>query len=352
MAPVRRLRSINAERARNPIPPRLKPRGIPPALVDHQIYATQSIGIAEQSGRPLLGPHQLAVGAGEEADFLASLHAVRFHDITMGYLDYVAATSVHSERLPADYLVMMPMNGQSRIINEQRRAEASSVTAVSPRPDTPMRMDWSTHSPHLVIRIDRDGLDRHLARLLGRPLDQLLVFDLALDMSPDSASRWNSAIQLLHTELFHDSSLLHQGLGTAPLEEFVMSALLFAHHSNYSASLARPEHTPGRRAIRLARDYIEMHLSEPISVGDVADAVQVSVRSLEDGFRTELRTTPSAYLRDRRLERVRNDLAETGPNDGRTVSDVAFRWGFNHLGRFAGYYRARFGESPSQTLRS
>jgi AraC-like DNA-binding protein len=34
------------------------------------------------------------------------------------------------------------------------------------------------------------------------------------------------------------------------------------------------------------------------------------------------------------------------------VSEVAYRWGFTHLGRFAGAYRARFGESPSQTLRN
>jgi transcriptional regulator GlxA family with amidase domain len=27
------------------------------------------------------------------------------------------------------------------------------------------------------------------------------------------------------------------------------------------------------------------------------------------------------------------------------------RWGFGSLGRFAGTYRARFGESPSATLR-
>ena len=35
-----------------------------------------------------------------------------------------------------------------------------------------------------------------------------------------------------------------------------------------------------------------------------------------------------------------------------TVSEVAYRWGFTHLGRFAGAYRERFGETPSQTLRS
>jgi transcriptional regulator GlxA family with amidase domain len=30
---------------------------------------------------------------------------------------------------------------------------------------------------------------------------------------------------------------------------------------------------------------------------------------------------------------------------------VAARWGFGHPGRFAGAYRARYGRSPSETLR-
>jgi AraC-like DNA-binding protein len=34
-----------------------------------------------------------------------------------------------------------------------------------------------------------------------------------------------------------------------------------------------------------------------------------------------------------------------------TVAEVAYRWGFTHLGRFAHDYRSRYGELPSTTLR-
>jgi AraC-like DNA-binding protein len=33
------------------------------------------------------------------------------------------------------------------------------------------------------------------------------------------------------------------------------------------------------------------------------------------------------------------------------VGEVAYRWGFTHLDRFAGAYAKRFGETPSATLR-
>jgi AraC-like DNA-binding protein len=47
---------------------------------------------------------------------------------------------------------------------------------------------------------------------------------------------------------------------------------------------------------------------------------------------------------------VREELKASGP-DSVTVTQVAGRWGFVHLGRFASAYRRKFGESPSATLR-
>ena len=55
-------------------------------------------------------------------------------------------------------------------------------------------------------------------------------------------------------------------------------------------------------------------------------------------------------VRRLRLDGVRAELIRADPWQV-SVSEVAYRWGFTHLGRFAGAYRARYGESPSQTLK-
>lgn len=39
------------------------------------------------------------------------------------------------------------------------------------------------------------------------------------------------------------------------------------------------------------------------------------------------------------------------PGSRASVTDVAVRWGFFHLGRFAQQYRERFGVLPSETVR-
>ncbi|MCF6424143.1 helix-turn-helix domain-containing protein [Amycolatopsis tucumanensis] len=57
-----------------------------------------------------------------------------------------------------------------------------------------------------------------------------------------------------------------------------------------------------------------------------------------------------AYLRQVRLARARNDLINGDP-DVLTVSAVALRWGFGHLGRFGAACQEWYGEPPSHTLR-
>ena len=66
--------------------------------------------------------------------------------------------------------------------------------------------------------------------------------------------------------------------------------------------------------------------------------------------RRSLGTTPMAYLRRLRLEKTRHELSTAEPG-AVSVTNVATRRGFVHLGRFAAAYSRAFGETPSETLR-
>lgn len=104
-------------------------------------------------------------------------------------------------------------------------------------------------------------------------------------------------------------------------------------------------------ALRRARLYCEEHAGECVSLRDIAAEARVSIRTLQHDFRKHLRTTPMAYLREVRLARAHADLvriAETGART--TVTEVAMRWGFTHLGRFSSLYRQTYGRPPSSTL--
>ena len=85
------------------------------------------------------------------------------------------------------------------------------------------------------------------------------------------------------------------------------------------------------------------------TVGALADAVGTSDRWIRSAFSQTYGVSPSQYFRARALASCRRELEAAEPASI-SVTDVAVRWGFWHLGRFSAHYRRFFGESPSVTL--
>lgn len=108
-----------------------------------------------------------------------------------------------------------------------------------------------------------------------------------------------------------------------------------------------PEHERLRRAL----EFVHANAREPIGTPEIAEAAGLSPRGLQQSLRRHLDQTPGDLLRSVRLDGARADLVR-GDRDGTSVADVARAWGFGHLGRFSATYRARFGELPSESLRS
>ncbi len=87
------------------------------------------------------------------------------------------------------------------------------------------------------------------------------------------------------------------------------------------------------------------------TVVEICQALRVSERTLQYAFREYVGLSPLAYLRRCRLNRVRAALAAADPHST-TITQVAMRFGFLHLGRFAGDFKRMFGVTPSETLTS
>lgn len=113
---------------------------------------------------------------------------------------------------------------------------------------------------------------------------------------------------------------------------------------------ARLDPSARRRMVECVRELVESRPDVPLTVLDVCRAVGASRRKLQYCFEEILGTHPAWYLRVLRLNAVRRELREHSPASA-SVSDVACRWGFWHLSRFAAHYRELFGELPSDTLK-
>lgn len=102
--------------------------------------------------------------------------------------------------------------------------------------------------------------------------------------------------------------------------------------------------------VRKAVEFLHEHAGGPLTVTDIAQAADLSVRALQESFQRTLDRTPMNYLREVRLRQVRADLLAAEPGTA-SVAEIASRWGFSHMGRFSGEYLRRFGEYPRRTLR-
>jgi AraC family ethanolamine operon transcriptional activator len=107
----------------------------------------------------------------------------------------------------------------------------------------------------------------------------------------------------------------------------------------------------GARLVSETEDYVDAAGGRPVHVSELCSALKVSRRSLHRAFAHTLGVGPVAYLRSRRLSAIRSVLTRGDPA-AISIGDLAFEHGFPETGRFAAYYRAHFGETPSETLRS
>jgi AraC family ethanolamine operon transcriptional activator len=112
-----------------------------------------------------------------------------------------------------------------------------------------------------------------------------------------------------------------------------------------------PESTRTREfAVRRSLELIDGSGREPLSVADLCRAAGVSRRTLEYAFQQRFGLSPKAYLLARRLDGARTELRRDHAEP--SVTHIANRWGFDHLSRFAAFYRRQFGELPSETMRA
>ncbi|WP_051845456.1 helix-turn-helix domain-containing protein [Streptomyces sp. NRRL S-813] len=102
-----------------------------------------------------------------------------------------------------------------------------------------------------------------------------------------------------------------------------------------------------RRSVLRARinAFVEQHLGDPaMTPRTIADAHHISLRHLQQ-LLAEDGTSPAAWIRHRRLERCRLDLANPRLN-ARPVQAIAEHWGFTNPTHFSRLFRATYGIPP------
>ncbi|WND37849.1 helix-turn-helix domain-containing protein [Streptomyces sp. BB1-1-1] len=101
------------------------------------------------------------------------------------------------------------------------------------------------------------------------------------------------------------------------------------------------------RRIEDLRHHIMRNIAEPLTVADLAACAHVSDRQLTRIFKTELGTTPHAYIESARVEVARHQLESTDA----TLERIASACGFGTVDTLVRAFRRRLDTTPTEYRR-
>ncbi len=319
-------------------------------LAGYELFHSHDLDEARERVAAVFCPHRLDT-IGHSQAFGACHNHLRGAKLSLNYIEYGAKTLIAPGELGDFYLVQIPVSGGAAIVNGTDRYYSHAGAAAVLNPHLPTTMIWEEGCRQLLVQIDRRALQDHLAAHLGGSADRPLTFTGPLDVTTGAGASLRRLILHLVAEADEGVPTIGQGgLLDRQIEAAILTGLLESHTHNYSRYLGTTGSGPVPRHVRIAEDFLLANLDGSVTLEDTARVVGISPRALQLGFRRFRNATPMGFLRDARLSRAHQELSAGNPDT--TVTDVAMRWGFSHLGRFSEVYRRRYGCSPRDTLRA
>jgi AraC-like DNA-binding protein len=300
----------------------------------------------------LFCPHRLSV-LNAHAVLNMKLRSLHHGHIGLDFLDYGADVRISPGALERFFLVQIPLSGEAEMTVGAHTQRTGPGTASVPPVDQDFTMLWHENTPHLIVYAERRPLEALAVSLYGPEAARDLRLDRAVDLTTPEGSAFLKFVLSYHEDLNSASAAIGIPFARRLLNETLMTRLLLAVGN--TAARATDSRAGGGRTLqsRVIRRFEQMladRAQDELSIVDIANALNVPLRTLQDTVRQELGVTPSERLQQVRLTLAQARLLAADPAVS-SVTDIAAACGFPHLGRFAGRYHAAYGEYPSATLR-
>lgn len=314
----------------------------------------------EETATDAPGAHALlaqAYGAGSlrfepSGDLIFGRRRQDLGEVRVDDVQYSFLSEYHMD--PLGYLLILRVrNGEMEVARERspRGRFGPGDVFLCAQPDEGYRAIIRTRRAQVV------GIDLSLLEQVceGSALETIRGFQHGA-LAAEHAHQWRRTIDYMTELVGSGSEAAHSPLVLGQAGRMLAATTIAAFAPGQGSAADGPagstQATAATQAtLRRAIAYVEANPDLDLGVVDIAQAVHVSVRTLQAVFRRHLDTTPMTYLRRVRLDRIRADLTAADPSTGHTVTQIAARWGFSDLSRLGAYYRRMYGESPSETLR-
>lgn len=319
-----------------------------PLLTGYQRVTSKDINVLHDAVEPLAVGHDLQA-RDPAAPLDGIVNGLTLESVSLVWVRYggkgVVVDTPPTEGAFALCAPSAPMGVEYRRHHRGREIADGSLVLSH---DEPMRMTPDPERGCLVIATSTGRLADHLQDYLGHVPASPLRFraDGPAILSPEIVGEaWRHACALLeHTAVGGLHPLAARGI-----EQSLLTAILLGLPHTATADLAVISE-PGRPAPAAAariREWLEAHYDQPVGVTDLAAAMGLSIRRVQDICHQHWNRSPMQLLRGIRLDRARGELLAGALNSPASAATAA---GYTRPDRFAAAYKHRFGESPAQTL--
>lgn len=298
--------------------------------------------------------HQVLRSANAAGHVPGVVNGARFGAVSLVFVAYAMRVRVWAPAARDQLMLVLPL-GPMRVRDRLADRVVQRPFVIPANAEIEMEPDPGAGA--LVGAIAVDQLEQEYCRLFGEYGDVALqlpdhgVFEVEVGFG--LRREWESfarnARPFAAQEVAERRTLAVDALPVETEETPLLDALLSAiaplarHHADPLLDATSPKPYVIETLRRMRRE-----LADEVSVASLADRVGVSIRQLQLEFRAQLGCTPQQALLGMRLERARVMLKERPP--GMTVAQIGAAVGIAHQGRFAQYYAARYGASPSVML--
>ncbi len=313
------------------------------------VFQTADLEEARSEVARIFCPHELVMRDNGRSLDARHNHA-ELDGFSLDFVQYGSEVLIDPGYLGGFYLLQLPYSGSATIKCGSETVVSSGNIGSLLSPTIGTSMVWDAECKQLMVKLPRATVERTFEGMVGTDAARPIEFACAFPIGSAAGTRFRALIEFIRADLDSEGSLLANRLVAVQMREALVISLLKMQPHSHSRLLMGPTSPAAPRYVKRAEDFMAARIDQPITIADLVDVTGVSARTLHQGFRRFRDSTPMAALRRMRLERARADLLAREP--GSTVTSIALKWGFCHLGRFSTDYLKRFREHPSQTLRA
>jgi AraC family transcriptional activator of tynA and feaB len=274
-----------------------------------------------------------------KAPFQAGMTMVRFGPVNLYLLEgsgYTMSRSGPGEHGRVSFLCQL--EGKCTLTDPQRSARLGPGSLCLVPPDCDLVVDREGPFRQVLLQARAEHLDESFPRWP----------ELATTAIDANSPGMRSLLDLLNFAISHCETLdvgSRERLGTTAMC-LINKVLYHASSPQHTERSPKPRRCTGLAALHRQRieKFIHENLRDPeLSVAKIAEELGISTRYVHKLYEGESVQLMQRVLSQRLCE-CQRDIAQRG---SRSISEIAYSWGFNSTAHFSRAFKQRFGVRPS-----